>query len=112
MGGTTAKLGLVQDGVPYRVQEFEIGAEANRARGWFSGASGYPILTPAVDLVEIGTGGGSLAWIDNGGKLRVGPLSAGAAPGPACYGVQDENPAITDADLLLGRLDPDYFLGG
>jgi N-methylhydantoinase A len=112
MGGTTAKLGLVQDGTPYRVQEFEIGADANRARSWFSGASGYPILTPAVDLVEIGTGGGSIAWIDDGGKLRVGPLSAGASPGPACYGLQDEKPAITDANLVLGRLDPEYFLGG
>jgi N-methylhydantoinase A len=112
MGGTTAKVGLVQNGTPYRVQEFEVGAEANRARGWFGGASGYLILTPAVDLVEIGTGGGSLAWVDDGGKLRVGPISTGAVPGPACYGRQDTQAAITDANLLLGRLNPEYFLGG
>jgi N-methylhydantoinase A len=112
MGGTTAKVGLVQNGAPYRVQEFEVGAEANRSRGWFGGASGYLILTPAVDLVEIGTGGGSLAWVDDGGKLRVGPVSTGAIPGPACYGRQDTQAAITDANLLLGRLNPEYFLGG
>ena len=82
MGGTTAKVGLVQEGMPHRVQEFEIGLSANFARKWNAGAAGYPILTPAVDLIEIGTGGGSIAWIDDGGKLRVGPRSAGARPGP------------------------------
>ena len=112
MGGTTAKVGLVRDGTPHRVQEFEVGADANRSRGWFSGASGYLVLTPAVDLVEIGTGGGSVAWVDDGGKLRVGPQSAGAVPGPACYGRQDAQAAITDANLLLGRINADYFLGG
>jgi N-methylhydantoinase A len=112
MGGTTAKVGLVQNGSPYRVQEFEVGAEVNRSRGWFSGASGYLILTPAVDLVEIGTGGGSLAWMDDGGKLRVGPISAGAVPGPACYGRQDTQATITDANLFMGRLSAEYFLGG
>ncbi len=112
MGGTTAKAGLVQYATPQQVQEFEIGVTENRSRNWFPGASGYPILTPAVDLVEIGTGGGSIAWVDNGGRLRVGPQSAGAAPGPACYGKQSEIATITDANLLLGRLNPDYFLGG
>ena len=112
MGGTTAKAGLVQYAKPQQVQEFEIGVTENRSRNWFPGASGYPILTPAVDLVEIGTGGGSIAWIDNGGRLRVGPQSAGANPGPACYGRQSEIATITDANLLLGRLNPDYFLGG
>jgi N-methylhydantoinase A len=112
MGGTTAKAGLVQGATPQQVQEFEIGVTENRSRNWFPGASGYPILTPAVDLVEIGTGGGSIAWVDNGGRLRVGPRSAGADPGPACYGKQAEIPTITDANLLLGRLNPDYFLGG
>ena len=96
---------------PLRIPS-EIGVEENRSRNWFGGASGYPILTPAVDLVEIGTGGGSIAYADSGGRLRVGPRSAGANPGPACYGVQDEQPTITDANLLLGRLNPDYFLGG
>jgi N-methylhydantoinase A len=112
MGGTTAKAGLVQHATPQQVQEFEIGVTENRSRNWFPGASGYPILTPAVDLVEIGTGGGSIAWMDNGGRLRVGPRSAGANPGPACYGKQTEIATITDANLLLGRLNPDYFLGG
>src|SRR5215217_1547409 len=104
MGGTTAKVGLVQSGAPHRVQEFEIGLSANRARRWNAGAAGYPILTPAVDLIEIGTGGGSVAWVDDGGKLRVGPHSAGANPGPACYGAGGTAATITDADLVLGRL--------
>ena len=112
MGGTTAKVGLVQDGHVHRVHEFEVGADANRSRQWFAGASGYPLLTPAVDLVEIGTGGGSIAWIDNGGQLRVGPTSSGAKPGPACYGKGGTQPTITDADLVLGRINPEYFLGG
>lgn len=112
MGGTTAKVGLVQDGAPHRVQEFEIGLASNRARRWNAGAAGYPILTPAVDLIEIGTGGGSIAWVDDGGKLRVGPRSAGALPGPACYDAGASEATITDADLLLGRLNPLYFLGG
>ena len=112
MGGTTAKVGLVQDGVPHRVQEFEIGTSANRSRSWNSGAAGYPILTPAVDMIEVGTGGGSIAWIDDGGRLRVGPKSAGAEPGPACYDRGGSAPTITDADLVLGRINPDHFLGG
>ena len=112
MGGTTAKVGMVRDGEAHRVPEFEIGLDASRARAWNWGAAGYPILTPAIDLVEIGTGGGSLAWVDDGGQLRVGPSSAGAEPGPACYGRGGERPTITDADLVLGRLNPDYFLAG
>jgi N-methylhydantoinase A len=104
MGGTTAKLGLITDGVPHVSQEFEIGAES-RSRDWFTGAYGYPILTPSVDLVEIGAGGGSVAWIDSGGKLRVGPRSAGAHPGPACYGFGGREATVTDANLILGRLD-------
>jgi N-methylhydantoinase A len=112
MGGTTAKVGTLRDGKPARVSEFEIGVSANRWRGWNAGAAGYPILTPAVDMIEVGTGGGSVAWVDDGGKLRVGPKSAGAAPGPVCYGQGGTMPTITDADLVLGRIDPDYFLGG
>src|SRR5690606_5915418 len=73
---------------------------------------GYPIRTPVIDLVEIGAGGGSIAWVDSGGSLRVGPQSAGADPGPACYGRGGEQPTITDANLVLGRLNPSYFLGG
>ena len=75
-------------------------------------ASGYPIRTPVIDLVEIGAGGGSIAWVDSGGILRVGPESAGADPGPICYGKGGEEPTITDANLVLGRLNPDFFLGG
>jgi N-methylhydantoinase A len=112
MGGTTAKLGLVRAGQPQMTAEFEVGKDANQAREWFPGATGYPILVPAVDLVEVGAGGGSIAWVDSGGKLRVGPRSAGASPGPACYGFGGREPTITDANLVLGRLDPDYFLGG
>ncbi|HET6521008.1 MAG TPA: hydantoinase/oxoprolinase family protein, partial [Geminicoccaceae bacterium] len=112
MGGTTAKVGLIQGGAPATTHEFEIGTDANLSRSWFTGASGHPILTPALDLIEIGAGGGSLAWIDDGGKLRVGPRSAGSVPGPACYGLGGERATVTDADLVLGRLNPAYFSGG
>jgi N-methylhydantoinase A len=111
MGGTTAKMGLVRDGQPRVLQEFEVGAGSFSGTGLVKG-SGYPILTAVVDLVEVGAGGGSLGWIDGGGLLRVGPRSAGAEPGPACYGRGGEEPTITDANLVLGRLNPDYFLGG
>jgi len=111
MGGTTAKMGLVRDGQPRVLQEFEVGAGSFSGAGLVKG-SGYPILTAVVDLVEVGAGGGSLGWIDGGGLLRVGPRSAGAKPGPACYGRGGAEPTITDANLVLGRLNPDYFLGG
>ena len=74
--------------------------------------SGYPVRTPVVDLVEIGAGGGSIAWVDSGGLLRVGPQSAGADPGPVCYRRGGVEPTVTDANVVLGRLNPDYFLGG
>jgi N-methylhydantoinase A len=111
MGGTTAKMGLVREGQPRVLQEFEVGAGSFSGTGLVKG-SGYPILTAVVDLVEVGAGGGSLGWIDGGGLLRVGPRSAGAEPGPACYGRGGEEPTITDANLMLGRLNPEYFLGG
>jgi N-methylhydantoinase A len=111
MGGTTAKMGLVRDGQPRVLQEFEVGAGSFSGTGLVKG-SGYPILTAVVDLVEVGAGGGSLGWIDGGGLLRVGPRSAGAEPGPACYGRGGDEPTITDANLVLGRLNADYFLGG
>jgi N-methylhydantoinase A len=108
MGGTTAKLGLVEKGTPRVAPHFEVGsATVADGRG-----AGYPVRTPVVDLVEIGAGGGSIAWIDPGGALRVGPRSAGAEPGPACYGKGNDAPTITDANLVLGRLNPGYFLGG
>jgi N-methylhydantoinase A len=111
MGGTTAKVGLVREGRANMIAELEVG-EQNRSRTWFSGASGYPVLVPSVDLVEIGAGGGSLAWIDSGGKLRVGPRSAGAVPGPAAFGRGGHEPTVTDANLVLGRLSPEGLLSG
>lgn len=111
MGGTTAKVGMVQDGSPQVTKDYEVGVAAHAGVGASRG-SGYPIRTPVIDLVEIGAGGGSIAWVDSGGVLRVGPHSAGADPGPACYGKGGTEPTITDANLVLGRLNPEYFLGG
>ena len=111
MGGTTAKAGLVQSGTPRVTKEYEVGTAAKSGVGASRGA-GYPIRTPVIDLVEIGAGGGSIAWVDSGGILRVGPQSAGADPGPVCYGKGGKEPTITDANLVLGRLNPSYFLGG
>jgi len=98
MGGTSFDIGLVIDGVP------RISSE-----GKFEG---YPVKIPAVDVHALGAGGGSIAWVDAGGALNVGPQSASSDPGPACYGVGGELPTVTDANLALGRLNPDYFLGG
>ncbi len=107
MGGTTAKACLIEDFEPSLTSSFEI------ARVWrFKKGSGYPVLVPSVDLVEIGAGGGSLARVDNLGLLRVGPVSAGADPGPASYGRGGTEPAVTDADLLVGYLSAEAFLGG
>jgi N-methylhydantoinase A len=111
MGGTTAKVGLIQDGRLRLSTEMEVGAQAVTPLGEGRGG-GYPVRTPVIDLVEVGAGGGSEAWIDAGGALRVGPRSAGARPGPACYGLGGATPTITDANLALGRLDPSFFLGG
>ena len=107
MGGTTAKACLIEDFEPALTSSFEI------ARVWrFKKGSGYPVLVPSVDLVEIGAGGGSLARVDDLGLLRVGPLSAGADPGPASYGRGGTELAVTDADLLVGYLSAEAFLGG
>ena len=111
MGGTTAKAGLIQNGTPTITKDYEVGAAAQTGVGASRGA-GYPIRTPVIDLVEIGAGGGSIAWVDSGGVLRVGPQSAGADPGPVCYGAGGTEPTITDANLVLGRLNPSFFLGG
>jgi N-methylhydantoinase A len=111
IGGTTAKAGLIQDGVPKVTNEFEVGARAS-GRRHNAKATGYPIKSGVVDLVEVGAGGGSIGWVDSGGALRVGPQSAGAEPGPACYGRGGRAPTLTDANLILGRINPDYFLGG
>jgi N-methylhydantoinase A len=107
MGGTTAKACVVDDGQPLVTYTFEAARMHRFKRG-----SGLPLRIPAVDLIEIGAGGGSIARTDRLGLLTVGPQSAGSDPGPACYGRGGEDPTVTDADLLLGYLDPGYFLGG
>lgn len=107
MGGTTAKLCLVDDGAPQRSRQFEI-ARAER----FVKGSGLPVRIPVVDMIEIGAGGGSIARVDGLGRLVIGPDSAGAEPGPACYGQGGTRPTVTDADVTLGFIDPKYFAEG
>ena len=107
MGGTTAKAALVQDGEP----DIAPMLEAARVRR-FKRGSGLPVHAPVIDMMEIGAGGGSIARVDELGLLKIGPESAGAEPGPACYGQGGDRPTVTDANLLLGYLDPRYFLGG
>jgi N-methylhydantoinase A len=107
MGGTTAKSCLIQKGHAGLVSTFEVGRVQRFKKG-----SGLPIQVPVVDLMEIGAGGGSIARINRLGLLNVGPQSAGADPGPVCYGLGGKEPTVTDADLVLGYLDPGYFLGG
>jgi len=107
MGGTTAKISLITGGEPTRTSELEV-ARVRR----FQKGSGLLLKAPAVELIEIGAGGGSIAHVDALGLLAVGPDSAGADPGPACYGRGGKAPTVTDADLLLGYLNADYFLGG
>ncbi len=107
MGGTTAKMCLIKDGQPAMSDDFEI-ARVHR----FKRGSGLPIRVPTIELIEIGAGGGSIARMDELSLLKVGPDSAGADPGPACYGLGGDQPTVTDADLVLGYLNPDFFLGG
>ena len=107
MGGTTAKLCLITDGRPSRTSEFEVAREHRFKKG-----SGLILKVPAIDMIEIGAGGGSIAYVDPLGLMKVGPQSAGADPGPACYGLGGGEPTVSDADLVLGLLNPDYFLGG
>ena len=107
MGGTTAKACLIENRRPTVTGQFEVD------RAWrFKAGSGFPILIPAIDMIEIGAGGGSIATVDALGLLKVGPDSAGSEPGPACYGRGGAAPTVTDADLLLGLLDAGHFLGG
>jgi N-methylhydantoinase A len=104
IGGTTAKTSAVRKG--------EVRVETIHHIERTPSFAGYPVQTPVVQIVEIGSGGGSIAWVDEAGGLHVGPRSAGAEPGPACYGRGGDEPTLTDANLVAGRLDPDYFLGG
>lgn len=101
MGGTTAKSSLIKDFHPEVTGSYYVGGYV----------SGHPMMLPVVDIVEVGNGGGSIAWIDGAGGLKVGPRSAGAAPGPACYAKGGTLPTVTDANLIAGRIDPEYFLG-
>ena len=107
MGGTTAKACLIQGGSPLVAGEFEVDR-----RYRFKPGSGLPITIPSIDMIEIGAGGGSIARVNELGLLKVGPDSAGSNPGPACYGAGGGDPCVTDADLMLGILDPNNFLGG
>lgn len=107
MGGTTAKACMIENGMAHITSQLEAG----RVRR-FKNGSGLPIKSPVVDMIEIGAGGGSIAAIDEVGLLQVGPHSAGAAPGPACYGQGGDKPTVTDASVALGYYDPGFFLGG
>ncbi|MEU6379426.1 hydantoinase/oxoprolinase family protein [Streptomyces sp. NPDC046909] len=110
MGGTTAKACVIRDGRPDVTREFHVGG-----KGSFGGrraGTGVPVKTPAIDLAEVGAGGGSIAWVDDVGTLHVGPRSAGSQPGPACYDLGGTEPTVTDCNLVLGYLDPDTIAGG
>jgi N-methylhydantoinase A len=107
MGGTTAKASVIRQGEPRITHDFRVGAEVSGAA-----KGGEIVRIPVVDLAEVGAGGGSIAWVDRGGMLQVGPRSAGASPGPACYGLGGEEPTVTDANVVLGYISPDNPLGG
>lgn len=111
MGGTTAKASLIENGKVSLTVDLEVGAGLS-ATSRLNKGGGYALSTPSVDIAEVGVGGGSIAWIDESGSIRVGPHSAGAKPGPACYGLGGDRPTVSDANLLLGYLNPDYLVGG
>lgn len=104
IGGTTAKCSLIENGEMKVTTDYKI--------EWTRETAGYPIKVPVVDIIEIGAGGGSIAWVDAANSLHVGPQSAGALPGPVCYGRGGAEPTVTDANLIAGRINPEYFLGG
>jgi N-methylhydantoinase A len=110
MGGTTAKASMIRGGEYETTPEYEVGGGSSMSR-WVHG-TGHPIRVPVIDLAEVSAGGGSIAWVDRAGALRVGPKSAGASPGPACYARGGCEPTVTDCNLLLGYLDQDSLLGG
>lgn len=107
MGGTTAKICLIEGFTPQTARTFEVARTYRFAKG-----SGMPISIPVIEMIEIGAGGGSIASVDGLGRIQTGPESAGSDPGPACYGRGGDRPAITDADVILGKIDPDNFAGG
>lgn len=107
MGGTTAKASVIRGGEPDITREFRVGTDLSGA-----GRAGEPLRIPVIDLVEVGAGGGSIAWVDRGGLLQIGPRSAGANPGPACYALGGVEPTVTDADVVLGYIGTEAVLGG
>jgi N-methylhydantoinase A len=111
MGGTTAKASLVEDGAVNRATEYQVGGGIMHGSRLLSGA-GYLLRVPAIDLAEVGAGGGSIVWLDTGGSLQVGPRSAGASPGPLCYDLGGTEPTVTDANVILGYLNPSALAGG
>jgi N-methylhydantoinase A len=111
MGGTTVKTCLIEGGTPVETAEAEVGGGANIGTRLNRGG-GYALRVPALDIVEVGAGGGSIAWVDEGGALRVGPTSAGAVPGPVCYGRGGKSPTLTDANVVLGYMNPQGIAGG
>lgn len=111
IGGTTAKTSLIEQGQLTRSPEYEVGGGMNIGHRLLKGG-GYTLRVPAVDIAEVGAGGGSIAWIDRGGSLQVGPQSAGADPGPACYNQGGHEPTLTDANVVLGYLNPHTLAGG
>ncbi|MBM4254426.1 MAG: hydantoinase/oxoprolinase family protein [Deltaproteobacteria bacterium] len=110
MGGTTAKACLIENGVPLEKSGGEVGGGATMTTRLFGGG-GHALRVPSLDIVEVGAGGGSVAWIDDGGALRVGPHSAGADPGPVCYGRGGQEPTVTDANVVLGYINPEAIAG-
>jgi N-methylhydantoinase A len=110
MGGTTAKVCLIENGVPLEKPGGEVGGGATMTTRLFGGG-GHALRVPSLDIVEVGAGGGSVAWIDDGGALRVGPLSAGAEPGPVCYSRGGQEPTVTDANVVLGYMNPEAIAG-
>ena len=111
MGGTTAKASLIEHGTYTRSLEFQVGGGILTGSRLMTGA-GYLLKVPAIDLAEVGAGGGSIIWIDAGGSLQIGPQSAGANPGPVCYGIGGTEPTVTDANVVLGYLNPAHLVGG
>ena len=111
MGGTTAKVSIIEDRQLTLAPEYEVGGGMNIGHRLMKGA-GYVVRVPTIDIAEVGAGGGSIAWLDQGGALQVGPRSSGAVPGPICYNLGGAEPTVTDANVVLGYLNRDYLLGG